>query len=226
MHFLCAGTRGPQDIIELPSHVFERFVADPTALQILAHHSGHEPNSIQAALLKAAVGHKRQFPGLFLQANIALSAVDQLLHGGTPPSGGEAQRKISELFARHNALGHVPGAQPQLRFTHIIGYGATYYCYLYAQCLAAKVWEQENGSAPAPKWPSGVLLRKQLLEPGGSKPAENYVIDLFRDSKDGALVSWSPSELKANMQHGSGCEHTSVGFYPEFESLLRSLGIQ
>lgn len=27
------------------------------------------------------------------------------------------------------------------RFTHLVGYGATYYSYLYAQCLAARIWQ-------------------------------------------------------------------------------------
>lgn len=35
-------------------------------------------------------------------------------------------------------------AHPQphpARFSHIVGYGATYYSYLFAQCLSARIWQ-------------------------------------------------------------------------------------
>lgn len=31
------------------------------------------------------------------------------------------------------------------RFSHIVGYGATYYSYLFAQCLSARIWQVGGG---------------------------------------------------------------------------------
>ena len=34
------------------------------------------------------------------------------------------------------------------RFYHLVGYGATYYAYLYAQALSAAIWQQQFDNGP------------------------------------------------------------------------------
>jgi hypothetical protein len=49
------------------------------------------------------------------------------------------------------------------RFTHLIGYGASYYSYLYAQCLSAAIWQDTLQADPLSR-SAGELLRHRLLE--------------------------------------------------------------
>ena len=109
----------------------------------------------------STVGH-RCYPLLkplqfLLQLQYCL--IDQLLHGPDPPTGQRAEREVGELMRRHSALGGgggggagwgAQGGHPHIRFTHLVGYGATYYSYLYAQCLAARIWQARRRTAAQP----------------------------------------------------------------------------
>jgi hypothetical protein len=53
----------------------------------------------------------------------------------------------------------------QRRFNHIVGYGATYYSYLYAQCLSANIWQRHFAADPLSR-EAGEAVRHKLLEPG------------------------------------------------------------
>lgn len=104
--------------------------------------------------------------------------VDQLLHGPTPPTGAAAAAAVGELAAAHSAFGHVPGTLPHLRFTHFVGYGAIYYSYLYAHCLAAQLWQRHLAADPLGR-AAGERLRRQLLEPGGARDPHDLLEGLF-----------------------------------------------
>ena len=56
------------------------------------------------------------------------------------------------------------------RFNHIVGYGASYYSYLYAQCLSANIWQQHFAADPLSR-SAGEALRHKLLAPGKGREA-------------------------------------------------------
>lgn len=139
-----SGTRGPLDVVEIPSHVVEQYAWEPSALQLLCTAKGKEippPDS----LLQAVAAGGREFGALEVQYQIMLSMVDQLLHSENPPTGGQVEKAIAEIVQQHSSFGHAKGTYPHLRFTHLIGYGATYYSYLFAQCISAQVWQSRLG---------------------------------------------------------------------------------
>ena len=99
-----------------------------------------------------------------------------------------------------------PGASP--RFTHLVGYGATYYSYLYAQCISASIWETHLTPSPTAR-AGGDALRERLLAPGGAREARELVGGLFAGTAaaSGTLV-------------GEG-----GGLYPTPGALLRQQGL-
>lgn len=175
-----AGTRGPLDMVEVPSHTLELFASDPRVLRGLAlPDSRGQP--IPAALLAELAASKHRFAALEQQTQLQLCLVDQLLHGPDPPTGARVEEAVAEVTQDHSSFGPVPGTLPHLRFTHIVGYGAVYYSYLYAQSLAAQLWQRHLEADPLGR-AAGERLRRRLLEPGGAKEAHHLVADLFEPS--------------------------------------------
>ena len=114
-----SGTRGPQDVIEIPSHVFERFSLDYETIKMLVQlsHNGNsfssttgdlaiskEVEKIAEMLASAAVGSKQSFAALTLQSTLSLCAIDQLLHGKNPPVGNDAERQIAAIMHTYNSI--------------------------------------------------------------------------------------------------------------------------
>ena len=100
---------------------------------------------------------------------------------------------------------------PRRRLNHLVGYGATYYSYLYAQCLAASLWERRLAPDPCGQG-AGELLRRGLLEPGGAKEAARYVSDLFAEEPGAGAGVMTAAE--------------GGGQYPDPGALLRQLGLE
>lgn len=84
-----------------------------------------------------------------------------------------------------------------------MGYGATYYAYLYAQCLSANIWQRHLAADPLSR-AAGEALRHGLLEPGGAQEAHAMV--------EGVL--------------GPGVMHSAAGgWYPDARSMLVQRGL-
>ena len=130
-----SGTRGPMDFVEVPAKVFEAFATDPRVVGLFArHHVTGEP--MPAGMLRALQRSRRLLPALDAQLQAAYALMDQRYFSQAPPRLGEA--------AAFNALTSIPhpdGALWELRFSHLMGYGAIYYSYLYAQSFAAEIWQ-------------------------------------------------------------------------------------
>lgn len=113
-------------MIELPSHVFERFATDPEALALFCHHSaltpGGSPTPPPTQLLHAVSASKRRFAALGLQGTLQLALIDQLLHGEAPPVGSQVERSIAELMQESSVMGYEPGTFPHLRCVAITLY--------------------------------------------------------------------------------------------------------
>jgi len=220
------GTRCAQDVVEVPSHLFEHFLSDPRSAAVLARHRGPARAPLPAALhARLRRGMDASFPALELQHQALLALADQACHGGGPAGfalepasllalriggdggGGEGDDEdeddeegeagdegavasigaavssawgaLSDRYAP--SVPFVAGSQPHLRFAHLSTYGAAYYAYPYAKCLAAALWSEffarpasssssAGGGAGGPLDPAaGRALRRRLLEPGGAR---------------------------------------------------------
>ncbi|GLI62332.1 hypothetical protein VaNZ11_004940 [Volvox africanus] len=191
------GTRCAQDIVEVPSHLFEYFASDPRVMALLARDRSASPagadgapedgEPLPAGLLKELVAGRSATAALELQQQLVLSLVDQWMFGEQPPGGPYAEvhpdvalsegtaarvRTTSDIWRQAvdvaSSVPYVHGTSPELRVGHLTIYGGAYYSYVYARCLAAQLWRL-TGLAEAPLDPvAGNLVRERLLGPGGS----------------------------------------------------------
>ena len=175
-----SGTRGPQDIIEVPSHVFERFASDRRALSLMVEHSGGDPSIVDDQLIGVLESRRRHCAATKLQKTVHTCLLDQYMHGeGVLGSDFGSKRDIERFMRAHGASGSNDEltAFPPLRFTHLVGYAGNYYAYLFANCIAAEVWDGGGGRGEG-TWPSRALMRDTMLQTGGSIPAKAYVQEL------------------------------------------------
>lgn len=80
----------------------------------------------------------------------------------------------------------------QARLNHLTVYGATYYSYLYARCLASGIWKAHLAGDPFSS-EAGDRIRSLLLAPGGTRPPAAVVQSLLGpQALQGVDGGWAP----------------------------------
>lgn len=195
--------------------MFERFASDPEVISLLVKHSSalnHRvaQNCLPLAVLTSAMACKRQFSAIKLQSQVVMAALDQYVHGERfLEESGTLEKRIAGVGERHSLLYFGEHYQPLLRFQHLVTYGGMYYCYLFAQCISASIWEGElkTNFLSNTTMRERNLLGRRLLEPGGAMEPVDYVSGLWEHSSNPLVTA------------GNG------GCYPKSAALLRYLGI-
>ncbi|KAJ2827452.1 Mitochondrial intermediate peptidase [Coemansia erecta] len=180
-----AGTRCPVDFVELPSVLMEHFARSPHALSLFAsHYKTNQP--LPSDLLRQRADRRRRFAALDLHAQLFMSALDQRYHAATLGERADwstdalAQVHADPMFASGSAqpmFAHVEGTHWQARFTHLVGYGASYYSYLLDRVLAGRIWDRVfRGDDPSTQTAdnpldrdAGERVRYELLRWGGGR---------------------------------------------------------
>lgn len=169
-----SGTRGPLDVVELPSHVAEWWARLPAGGGGGGAGSvgGHASAAGAAAAALATRGRvsrldfvsaeaaRRATAALDFLGQVTDALVDAELHRGAG-SGGErfsaeaAAADAAALIAAVSPLPQPPSSSssssplssfsPHARFGHLAGYGGAYYSYVYAECVAADVCARLRG---------------------------------------------------------------------------------
>jgi intermediate peptidase len=205
-----SGTRGPQDIIEVPSHVFERFASDRRALSLLAQHSGGDADVITDELVGALDARRRHCAATKLQKTVLMCLLDQYMHGDRVGSSDFGSKSDIRRFMQEHGVPDMPDevAFPPLRFTHLVGYAGNYYSYLYASCIAAEVWDAPKQGTDG-SWPTGTVVHDEMLSRGGSLPAKEYVENLVGSN---GLVTMTDTDNRK-----------TSGSYPDFRPYTHHL---
>ncbi|KAJ4828412.1 Mitochondrial intermediate peptidase [Turnera subulata] len=173
-HF--SGTRVVLDFAETPSNLFEYYAWDYRVLRTFAkHYSTGEP--IPEKLVKSMQGARDMFAATELQRQTFYALVDQTLFGQQPASPSDTSTVVADLKRQYTSWKHVEGTHWQIRFTHLLNYGANYYSYLYARCFAATIWQNICQDDPL-SLTTGVALRTKLLQHGGAKDPAEMLNDL------------------------------------------------
>ncbi|KAK9905894.1 hypothetical protein WJX75_008266 [Coccomyxa subellipsoidea] len=197
-----SGTRGPMDLMEVPSHVTEHFArSGPSLRAFMRHHISGRP--MPAPLVQRMRASQSLFEATNLQQQVVDALVDQRLHGPAMVGGASSSDIVCEVMQEHSVFPFVPGTFPQARFHHLVGYGATYYSYLYAQALSSAIWQQHFANGQITR-SSGDHIRRTMLECGSAREPVDYVQGMLGD---GHLVP------------------VNGGFKPEISSLLKDLRI-
>ncbi|CAB1348004.1 unnamed protein product, partial [Coregonus sp. 'balchen'] len=141
------GTRCATDFAEVPSILMEYFATDYRVVNQFARHyqTGQPlPQSMVARLCESkkvcgAADTQLQHVYFFC-GQIFYSALDQIYHG--KPQNRSTTDILKDMQQKFYGLPYTPNTAWQLRFSHLIGYGAKYYSYLMSRAVASMVWKQ------------------------------------------------------------------------------------
>lgn len=171
------GTRCSTDFAEVPSVLMEYFASDPRVLSTFArHYKTGEPLPMKAINNLSAA--KKMFAASDLQLQVFYSILDQMYHGKLPPPGTSTTDILAEVQNKYYGIKYVPGTAWQLRFVHLVGYGARYYSYLLSRAVASRIWEKCFKDDPFSRT-MGEHYRQNLLSHGGGKPPSELIKNLL-----------------------------------------------
>jgi len=181
------GTRCSTDFAEVPSTLMEYFASDPRVLAKVNRHF-KTGEKLPDQTIQKLCATKKIFAGTELQAQLFYSAVDQLYHSHLPLPG-DITSCLESVQNKFHTLSYVSGTAYNLRFSHLVGYGARYYSYLLARSVASAIWQrsfQENPFCGE----AGNRYRTECLAHGGGKASHLLVGDYLEEQME-------PSQLAA-----------------------------
>ncbi|XP_056139403.1 mitochondrial intermediate peptidase-like [Lampris incognitus] len=159
------GTRCATDFAEVPSILMEYFATDYRVVSQFARHyqTGQPlPESMVARLCES----KKVCGAADTQLQIFYAVLDQIYHG--KPQNRSTTDVLKEMQQKFYGLPYTPNTAWQLRFSHLIGYGAKYYSYLMSRAVASMVWKQCFIQDPLNR-DMGERYRREMLAHGGAK---------------------------------------------------------
>lgn len=171
-HARFAGGAVPRDFVEAPSQMFENWAWDPEVLAIFAGHWQDPSRGLPIETLRALKQADLATKAVWYRRQLGYALADLRLHrGGAADPAATANRAMADAFLPVPAGTHFVAS-----FGHLTGYDAGYYGYAWADSIAADLataFEQApEGLLDAEV---GMRLRREIYEPGGSRPVEDSV---------------------------------------------------
>ena len=171
-----SGTSVPRDFVEAPSQMLEAWVWDKKVLDTFAADYRDPSKKIPAEILAQLEAARLATEGTRYRRQLSFGLMDLTLHSQisgtnaaeTLPLSNEA---LSEVF-----LPMVPDTAFVAYFGHIIGYGAGYYGYAWADAIAADmatVFEKSPGGYFDKT--AGMRLRNEIYTPGNSRDVNESI---------------------------------------------------
>jgi thimet oligopeptidase len=160
------------DFIEAPSQMFEEWTENPATLQLFAKHY-QTGEVIPTDLVKRLKRSLQVGKGLGVRGQMSLAALSLDLHD-RDPKDVNSDDMVKFVTTKYTPYPYVEGTHFQTAFTHLNGYSAIYYTYMWSLVIAKDLLTefQKDGLM------NPVVARKyrqEVLEPGASKPAAELV---------------------------------------------------
>lgn len=166
--FGTSGLPAEFDFREVPSIVFEHWGRDPAVLRTFARHfrTGEPlPDSLVAALQQP----DETRTGLGVRALLARARMSLALHEQSSATS-DIDSLVQAQFVASLPLGRLTGeSHPEASFTHLVGYEAAYYTYLWSAVIAEDVLSQFKSGLMDPV--TARAYRRDVLDPGRSRSA-------------------------------------------------------
>lgn len=180
------------DFVEVPSQMLEEFFEDAELVRTFAKHyeTGEPiPHDVFARMVRASA-HGR-----------ALSTLTQVMYATYSLETHDQKAADLDLdvllrvgYDRFSLYEFVEGNRMYAAFTHLVGYTSNYYTYLYDKVMALEFFA-EFDKKNLIEGPVAMRYRREVLEPGGSKPARDLVqAFLGREVSMSALRQWIDSK--------------------------------
>lgn len=159
------GTRCSTDFAEVPSVLMEFFASDPRVISSFARHY-KTGEGLPESVVQDMCAAKHLFAASDLQQQTFYSALDQVYHGPHPLPGPSTTAILADVQQRYSSVPYVHDSAWQLRFGHLVGYGARYYAYLISRAVAARLWYFCFREDPFSR-SMGQRYREEMLQHGG-----------------------------------------------------------
>ena len=196
-HF--SGVRVAQDFVEVPSLLFERFADDPRVLchWAFARTDGADKLKLPYDVAKTICDSSKAGDALRTQEQLISSMLDLELHMN--PSFASPRRSsalLASLCSEYSSMPAVPDSHSHALFSHLAGYGASYYSYLWGRAIASQVWRQGFQGNPM-QGSAGRLWCDSVLRYGGARdPREllrNFLMQVETDATGRSRMGDIPS---------------------------------
>jgi thimet oligopeptidase len=167
-----AGVATEWDFVEAPSQMLEEWVWTPETLQTFAKHY-KTGEAIPAALVTRMRAADEFGKGLFVRQQMFYASLSLQLHS-RDPKGIDMPKLVGELQERITPYRFVENTFFEESFTHLNGYSAIYYTYMWSLVIAKDMFTVFNRAGLMDR-DVALRYRGRVLEPGGSQPAADLV---------------------------------------------------
>lgn len=194
-----SGISMESDFAETPSQMLEEWMRSPQVLATFAHHyktGAPIPADLVARMNRAAAFGR----GVEVTFENSLSAISFDIYKDKPESVDLDAVTIGDL-RRYTPLARDPNeAHLYTMFSHLGGYSSMYYTYMWDKVIAEDFFSQfDQSNLLAGETP--MRYRRAVLEPGGSKSANDLVKDfLGRPQNTAAFQKWLNEEFDSQTQ--------------------------
>ncbi|KAL2918816.1 Mitochondrial intermediate peptidase [Polyrhizophydium stewartii] len=166
-----AGTRVAMDFVEVPSIMMEYFARSPEVLASFGqHYRTGEPVPIDP--LRTQRSNPATLEALETQQQLQMAMLDQLYHSPLALDAAtfDTTRILQQLQDRINPVRFAPGSHWQVQFSHLFGYGASYYSYFWSRRWASRIFRRLFADRGMAEWrEGGEEVRRQVLAWGGGR---------------------------------------------------------
>jgi thimet oligopeptidase len=186
------------DFVEVPSQLVEEFFTDKKIVDSFARHykTGETmPEELFEKMLRAdAFGR-----GLGYERQIALATYSLELHDRAPEQV-DVEAMWKQAAIQGGPWQWVEGNRGFATFSHLMGYSSNYYTYSLSKVIVLDFFNQFDRQNLL-DGPAAMRYRKLVMEPGGSKPANELVQDfLGRAQSYEAFKEWMSEEFAGAKQ--------------------------
>lgn len=170
------GTRCSTDFAEVPSVLMEYFAWDPRVLMKFACHY-KTGQSLPEEFAQRLCQGRTMFGALEMQRQVLYAMIDQIYHSKHPLDGSTTDILV-QVQEKYTLIPHAPETAWQQRFSHLNGYGAKYYSYLWSRAVASRIWHQCFAKDPFSR-EMGERYRHTMLAYGGGREPNCLVEDML-----------------------------------------------
>lgn len=180
-----SGTSVARDFVEEPSQMFQNWVWKRPILERISGHYKDRAQKLPEGLLAKLLAAKNADSGLIYLRQDFFAAYDMTLHTTGAP---DTTALYGKLMQDISLIPMTAGTIPEASFTHLMGYDAGYYGYLWSEVYALDAFSRfEKEGLTSEK--VGREFRKQILEVGGGREeSESLRAFLGREPNDAAFL--------------------------------------